>query len=195
MQVAEYTITHLHPWPNEVGVEWPCRCPGIVWEPTRKRAIRTDQECSSLPRFFCLFACLFVRLFVCLTMFATHLDLTSCFSHCCVTVVINQSTSASSLLVGGAHSPPFIAYVLRLLNEVSIACLLSTCWQTERWETQAVTSLWGKGYSALWIGVSNVTAICSSKNNFRFCFFFPLVWHWVSITHAIYGWHFWDDRE
>ena len=25
-------------WPNEVGVGWLCRCEGIVWEPTKKRA-------------------------------------------------------------------------------------------------------------------------------------------------------------
>ena len=32
-QVAGYTWTHKHPWPNEAGVGWLCRCPGIVWEP------------------------------------------------------------------------------------------------------------------------------------------------------------------
>ena len=26
------------PWPNEVEMGWLCRCPGIVWEPIRKRA-------------------------------------------------------------------------------------------------------------------------------------------------------------
>ena len=25
-------------WPNEVGMGWLCRCPGIVWEPIRKQA-------------------------------------------------------------------------------------------------------------------------------------------------------------
>ena len=29
--------THTPPWSNEVGVGWLCRCPGIVWEPLRKR--------------------------------------------------------------------------------------------------------------------------------------------------------------
>ena len=28
----------MHLWPNEVGVGWLCRCPGIVWEPIRNRA-------------------------------------------------------------------------------------------------------------------------------------------------------------
>ena len=35
---SRLTWTCLHPWPNEVGVGWPCRCPDIVWEPIRKRA-------------------------------------------------------------------------------------------------------------------------------------------------------------
>ena len=38
VQVAGYTQTRVHPWPNEVGVGWLCRCAGIVWEPFRKRA-------------------------------------------------------------------------------------------------------------------------------------------------------------
>ena len=28
----------IHPWPSEGGVGWLCHCPGIVWEPIRKRA-------------------------------------------------------------------------------------------------------------------------------------------------------------
>ena len=28
-------VARIHPWPNEVGVDWICRCPGIVWEPIR----------------------------------------------------------------------------------------------------------------------------------------------------------------
>ena len=32
MQVAGYTLTRLHLWPNKVGVGWQC-CPAIVWEP------------------------------------------------------------------------------------------------------------------------------------------------------------------
>ena len=38
MQVAGYTLTRIHPWPNEVGVVWLCLCPGIVWETIRRRA-------------------------------------------------------------------------------------------------------------------------------------------------------------
>ena len=38
VQVAGYTSTRILPWPNKVGVGWPCRCPGVVWEPIRKRA-------------------------------------------------------------------------------------------------------------------------------------------------------------
>ena len=34
VQVAGYTKTHIHPWPNKVGVGWLC-CPGIEWEPVR----------------------------------------------------------------------------------------------------------------------------------------------------------------
>ena len=30
--------TRIHLWPNEIGVGWLCRCPGIVWGPIRKRA-------------------------------------------------------------------------------------------------------------------------------------------------------------
>ena len=38
----------VHPWPNEVGVGWLCRCPGIVWKPIRKQAhIQLVRECSS----------------------------------------------------------------------------------------------------------------------------------------------------
>ena len=35
LQVADYTKTRIHPWPNKVGVGWHC-CPCIVWEPTRE---------------------------------------------------------------------------------------------------------------------------------------------------------------
>ena len=38
VQVAGYIGTRIHPWPNEVEMGWLCRCPGIVWEPIRKRA-------------------------------------------------------------------------------------------------------------------------------------------------------------
>ena len=38
VQVAGYTETRKHLWPNEVGVGWLCRCPGIVLELIRKRA-------------------------------------------------------------------------------------------------------------------------------------------------------------
>ena len=31
-------LKHVGVWSNEVGVDWLCRCPGIVWEPFRKRA-------------------------------------------------------------------------------------------------------------------------------------------------------------
>ena len=33
MQVAVYTETRIHPWPNKVREGWLC-CPWIVWEPT-----------------------------------------------------------------------------------------------------------------------------------------------------------------
>ena len=34
-------------WPNEVGVGWLCCCPGIVWEPIRKRThMQLIWECS-----------------------------------------------------------------------------------------------------------------------------------------------------
>ena len=35
VQVADYTQTRIHPWPNKVGDGWLCRCPGIAWEPIR----------------------------------------------------------------------------------------------------------------------------------------------------------------
>ena len=38
VQVAGYTNTCIHPWPNEVRVGWLCCCPGMVWEPIWKRA-------------------------------------------------------------------------------------------------------------------------------------------------------------
>ena len=38
VQVAGYTYTGIHSWPNEVRVGWLCCCPGIVWEPVRKWA-------------------------------------------------------------------------------------------------------------------------------------------------------------
>ena len=37
VQVAGYAWAHIRPWPNKVGVGWLCRCPGIEWEPVRKR--------------------------------------------------------------------------------------------------------------------------------------------------------------
>ena len=37
VQVAGYTKTRIHLWPNEVGVGWLCLCPDIVWEPFRIR--------------------------------------------------------------------------------------------------------------------------------------------------------------
>ena len=37
-KVAGYTVTLILPWPNEVGMGWLCRWPGIAWEPIRKRA-------------------------------------------------------------------------------------------------------------------------------------------------------------
>ena len=43
----------IHPWPNEVGVGWLCRCQGTVWEVTRKRAhtrlVRNIRPQSSQP--------------------------------------------------------------------------------------------------------------------------------------------------
>ena len=38
VQVAGYTLTRIHLWPNEVREGWLCRCQGTVWEPTKKRA-------------------------------------------------------------------------------------------------------------------------------------------------------------
>ena len=38
VQVAGYTWTSIRHWPNEVGVNWLCHCPGIVLEPIRKQA-------------------------------------------------------------------------------------------------------------------------------------------------------------
>ena len=39
VQMTGYTLTRIHPWPNEVGVGWLCRCPGIVWEPIRENEL------------------------------------------------------------------------------------------------------------------------------------------------------------
>ena len=40
-QKCRWQVIHkksIHPWPNEVGEGRQCRCPGLLWEPIRKRA-------------------------------------------------------------------------------------------------------------------------------------------------------------
>ena len=44
VQVAGYTETRIHPWPNEVEVGWLCCCQGIVWEPIRKTSSRATRQ-------------------------------------------------------------------------------------------------------------------------------------------------------